>query len=83
LFVQILTRILMGAILLRVILSWAALAFPIDPRNPLVAALNEITEPILAPLRSVLPRFGMMDFSPFVAMILLEFIAQAAQRALA
>ena len=74
---------MLGAILLRVILSWIALAFPIDPRNPLVAALNEITEPILAPLRSVLPRFGMMDFSPFVAMILLEFIAQAAQRALA
>lgn len=74
---------MLGAILLRVILSWAALAFPIDPRNPLVAALNEITEPILAPLRSILPRFGMMDFSPFVAMILLEFIAQAAQQYLA
>jgi YggT family protein len=73
----------MGAILLRVIMSWTALAFPIDPRNPLVAALHEITEPILAPLRSILPSFGMMDFSPFVAMILLEFIAQAAQRALA
>ena len=72
----------MAAILLRVILSWVALAMSIDPRNPLVAVLDEITEPILAPLRSVLPRFGMMDFSPFVAMILLEFIAQAAQRAL-
>ncbi|MCJ7509429.1 MAG: YggT family protein [Dehalococcoidia bacterium] len=72
----------MAAILLRVILSWVSLAFSIDPRNPFVAALHEITEPILAPLRSVLPSFGMMDFSPFVAMILLEFIAQAAQRAL-
>jgi YggT family protein len=76
-------RILMAAILLRVILSWVTLAHPIDARNPLVAALHEITEPILAPLRSVMPRFGMMDFSPFVAMILLEIIAQAAQRALA
>jgi len=74
---------LMAAILLRIILSWAALAFRIDPRNPLVAALHEITEPILAPLRSIIPRFGMIDFSPFVAMILLEFIARAAERALA
>jgi len=73
----------MAAILLRVILSWAALAFPIDPRNPLVAALHDVTEPILAPLRSIIPRFGMMDFSPFVAMILLEFIARAAQQYLA
>ncbi len=72
----------MGAILLRVILSWATLAFPIDPRNPLVAALYEITEPILAPIRSIMPRLGTIDFSPFVAMILLEFIARAAERAL-
>jgi YggT family protein len=73
----------MGAIFLRVILSWVALAFPIDPRNPLVATLYEITEPILAPLRNIIPRFGMIDFSPFVAIILLEFIARAAERALA
>jgi YggT family protein len=73
----------MAAILLRVILSWVAMASPIDPRNPLVAALHEITEPILAPLRSILPRFGMMDFSPFVAIILLEFIARALQQYLA
>ncbi|KPK46889.1 MAG: hypothetical protein AMJ77_04900 [Dehalococcoidia bacterium SM23_28_2] len=70
----------MGAILLRVILSWAALAFSIDPRNPLVAALYEITEPILAPIRSIMPRIGMIDLSPFVAMILLEFIARAAEQ---
>jgi YggT family protein len=48
-----------------------------------VAALHEITEPILAPLRNIIPRFGMIDFSPFVAIILLEFIARTAERALA
>jgi len=65
-----------------VLLSWVTLAFPIDPSNPLVVVLHEITEPILAPLRSIVPSFGMMDFSPFVAMILLQIIGQAAQRAL-
>jgi len=44
--------------------------------------IYDITEPILAPLRQIIPRFGMFDFSPMVAIILLNLIAQAASRAL-
>jgi YggT family protein len=33
-----------------------------------------LTEPILGPIRSVLPRVGMLDFSPLVAMILLNVL---------
>ncbi len=58
------------AIFLRVILSW----FPMRSRNPLVVLLFQITEPILAPLRRVIPRIGMVDFSPWVAIILLQAI---------
>lgn len=52
------------------------MVFPINPSNPLVVALHEITEPILAPLRQVLPRFGMIDLSPMVAIILLSVIGR-------
>jgi YggT family protein len=62
--------VLTGLIFFRAILSW----FPIDPRNPLVTLLYEITEPILAPLRSVIPRIGMMDITPLAAIILIQFI---------
>ena len=57
-------------ILLRVIVSW------IFPRstNMLVVILHRITEPILAPLRRIIPRVGMFDFSPLVAMILIQLI---------
>ena len=59
------------AIFLRAIISW----FPIDPQNPFVVLLHQITEPILAPLRRVMPRIGMMDITPMVAIILLQVIS--------
>ncbi|MBI2865058.1 MAG: YggT family protein [Chloroflexi bacterium] len=65
-----LTRVLMFAILARAILSW----FPLDPRNPLVQILDQITEPVLAPMRKVVPRFGMIDITPMVAIFVLYII---------
>jgi len=41
----------------------------------LTAILFRITEPILSPLRRIIPRFGVLDFSPLVAIILLQLIA--------
>jgi YggT family protein len=61
-------------IFIRAILSW----FPnIDPRNPLVDLLYQVTEPILSPIRSLMPRM-MIDFSPMIAGFVLLFIAQIA-----
>jgi len=70
--VQILTNLLIAAIVARSLLSW----FVRDPSNPLVILLNQITEPILAPLRSVMPRMGMMDLTPMVAVVILILIQQ-------
>jgi YggT family protein len=63
-------------IFIRVIVSWVGL----DPNNPLVIILHDITEPILAPIRQFMPRMGMLDLSPMVAIILLQLIGQAALR---
>lgn len=61
------------------LLSWIILfAGPrIDPRNPLVQALNQITDPILVPLRQVVPTFGGLDFTPMIAIFILLFIKRA------
>jgi len=62
------------AIFGRVIMTW------ISPggNDPISVILYQITEPILAPIRSVmrqiLPSTGMFDFTPMVALILLNFI---------
>jgi YggT family protein len=70
--------VLTAAIFIRVLLSW----FPIDPRNPLVTLLYEITEPILEPLRRVIPRMGMFDLSPLVALLLIQLLGNLAVNAL-
>jgi len=70
--------VLSAAIFIRVLLSW----FPIDPRNPLVTLLYDVTEPILEPLRRVIPRMGMFDLSPLVALLLIQLLGRLAVNAL-
>lgn len=70
------------AILARVILSWLPMAgVRIDMYHPLIRTLYQITDPILNPIRRF-ATFGMMDFSPVVALILLEIIRRVLVTAL-
>ncbi|MBA7653072.1 hypothetical protein ES703_60913 [subsurface metagenome] len=69
-FIQILCEVLTIAIILRAILSW----FSPRPTNRLAIILYRVTEPMLAPLRRIIPRVGMVDFTPLVAIILLQLI---------
>ena len=66
-FVTILAQALNIAIFARVIMSW----LPLNPDNPIVRVLLNLTEPILGPIRRVMPRMGMLDLSPFIALILI------------
>ena len=70
-FVVLLVQILNLAILIRVLLSW----FPINASNPLVRLVFDITEPVLAPFRRVIPTIGMIDLSPLAAILVLGFLA--------
>ena len=59
------------AIFIDVILTW----FPIDHGHPLVRILHSITEPILAPIRRLIPSGNMpVDFSPVVAILILQLV---------
>jgi YggT family protein len=70
-FLNLLFEALSLAIIARALLSW----LPMDRyNNPLVRILDQITEPILAPLRRVVPSIGMMDITPIVALILLQVL---------
>lgn len=66
----------MGAIFIRIILSWVGM----DPQNPVVIFLHEITEPILAPIRQFMPRLGMLDLTPMVAIFILYMIYRFVSR---
>jgi|YNPNPStandDraft_1061719.scaffolds.fasta_scaffold22106_3 YggT family protein len=73
-FITLLARILSLAIIVRVLLSW----IPLDRDNRTVAALYRLiyglTEPILGPIRRVLPSLGGLDLAPMLGLLLIEIL---------
>ena len=71
--VEFLNALIMAAwiaLFVRVILTW----FPINRDNPIVAVVFQITDPMLAPIRRIMPSTGMLDLSPLVLFFLLYFL---------
>ncbi len=56
------------AILMQVILSW------VNPYSPFSGVLDTLTKPILGPIRRLIPTTNGLDFSPLVALILLQMV---------
>ena len=70
-FIVFVCQVLTVAVFLRAMLSW----FSQRP-NTLTLLLDKVTDPILAPIRRIMPGTGMFDFSPLIAIILLQLIAR-------
>lgn len=59
------------ALLARVLLSW----FPnIDRSNPIIQLIYDITEPVLRPVRDLLPQTGMIDLSPLIVFLVIQVV---------
>ena len=56
--------------LARVLMSW----FSPNPNNPVVDAIYRLTEPVLGPIRRLLPSMGGFDLSPLVVFFILMFL---------
>ncbi|MBN1264101.1 MAG: YggT family protein [Anaerolineales bacterium] len=69
--VQIITSVLSLLVLIDILLN-----FFMDPFNPIRRTLDSIVEPMLMPIRKILPSVGMFDFSPVVLMILIELVSR-------
>lgn len=59
-------------ILARVLMSWVQ----VDPYSPLARTIFNLTEPVLQPIRNLLPPASGLDFSPIIAIILLQIVGQ-------
>lgn len=73
--VQVLT-LYMFVIFGRIILSW----FPISPGSPLASVASfcyAVTEPVLGPVRNLLPSIGMFDLSPIVVIFGIQILIRA------
>lgn len=68
--VGVLVNIYFFALLAMIILSWVAPG----GNNPALFLLHQITEPVMAPFRKVLPAMGGLDFSPIVLFIIINII---------
>ena len=80
--IWLICQVLTFAVFFRAILSW----FTMSSRSPLLISVYrvfiQITEPIMAPLRRIIPTIGMIDITPIIAILLLQIIAQVLVRAL-
>jgi YggT family protein len=65
------------------ILSWLVAFNVVNTRNQFVAMIGEflyrITEPLLAPIRSVMPNLGGLDISPIILILIIYFIERVIQ----
>lgn len=73
-FIAILTQILTIAIFARAIISW----FPVPKDNVVVDLIVQITDPVLEPLRRIIPTTGYIDFTPLIAIFLLQMVGNVA-----
>jgi len=68
-FINLLSTAFSLLIIVKVVLSYF-----MDHYHPVRLAIDRIADPILSPIRKVLPQTGVLDFSPIVAIILIQIL---------
>ena len=66
--VRLAIYLLIVALIVQAVISW------VNPRSPLAGPVNQLTRPILAPIRRVLPPISGIDLSPMVAIVLAQVL---------
>ena len=69
-FINILAQFIVLVVIVKVILSYF-----MDPYHPVRRSLDNLVEPMLAPIRRVIPLIGMFDFSPLILIILVQILS--------
>ena len=73
--INIISQFLIILVIVKVILSYF-----MDPYHPVRRTIDNLVEPLLAPIRKVVPLVGMFDFSPLVLIILVQILASVLKR---
>ncbi len=75
--VNVLVQALVLLILVQVVLSYV-----LSPFHPFRQQVDRLVEPLLTPIRRVIPPVGMFDFSPLVLLILVQIVGNIVKRIL-
>ena len=70
LFIRAISQLLVLLVVVSVILSYF-----MDPYHPIRRGIDSVVEPMLAPIRRVVPLIGMLDLSPLILIILLQLLS--------
>jgi YggT family protein len=70
LFINSLAQLLVLLVIVSVILSYF-----MDPYHPVRRGIDSVVEPMLAPIRRVVPLIGMLDLSPLILIILIQVVS--------
>jgi YggT family protein len=70
-------------ILVLLVIVSAILSFFMDPYHPVRRGVDNIVQPMLEPIRRVVPLVGMFDFSPLILIILIQVVSNLLQAFLA
>jgi YggT family protein len=71
--IDIILTVYLWIIIARAVISWVNA----DPYNKIVVFLYRVTEPVLAPIRRIIPRHSLpIDFSPLIVLLVIFFLQQ-------
>ncbi len=73
--INVLSQLITLLVIAKVVLSYF-----MDPYHPVRQAIDRVVDPMLNPIRRVIPSVGMLDFSPFVLIILVQIVASVLTR---
>jgi YggT family protein len=77
LFINAISQLLVLLVIVSVILSYF-----MDPYHPVRRAIDGVVEPMLSPIRRIVPLVGMLDFSPLILIILIQLLSNILIRVL-
>ena len=77
LFINAISQLLVLLVIISVILSYF-----MDPYHPIRRSIDGVVEPMLAPIRRIVPLMGMIDFSPFILILLIQLLRNLLVRVL-
>ncbi|MGE5250711.1 MAG: YggT family protein [Bacteroidota bacterium] len=67
---------LLSTLFIWLVIASVLLSYFLSPYHPVRAAIDRILEPLLNPIRRVMPSTGMIDFSPLILIVLIELLSR-------
>ncbi len=82
--ISVLLKLYLWVVIISVILTWLLAFGVVNTHNPFVSNVGnflfKITEPVLQPIRRILPNLGGIDISPILLIVAIYFLQDVMQR---